>query len=510
MAGRAITGTTHTRKKAMPFILALDQGTTSSRAIVFDERGAIHGVAQQEFEQHFPFPGHVEHDAEEIWTTQLATARAAIVHAGISAAEIVALGITNQRETTVVWDRRTGEPIYRAIVWQDRRTSDICETLKREGLEQLFRSRTGLLLDPYFAGTKVRWILDNVDGARALAEAGHLAFGTIDSWLIWNLSGGEAHVTDVSNASRTLMLDISSCDWDPELLEALDVPGSVLPFVQPNSHIVAETSKHLFGVSIPIAGVAGDQQSALFGQQCLSPGMAKNTYGTGCFALENTGNRIVQSKNRLLSTVAWQLGSETTYALEGSVFIGGAVVQWLRDGLGIIKESSDVEALATSVKDNGGVYFVPAFTGLGAPHWDPEARGTIVGLTRGSSAGHVARAALESIAFQTHDVLEAMGADSGSLTEIRVDGGAAQNDFLMQFQADVLGVPVIRSATKEATALGAAFMAGLATGVWENTDELGAIWQADHVFQPHTDVSELLESWRFAVTRSKEWASVSG
>jgi glycerol kinase len=404
-----------------------------------------------------------------------------------------------------VWDRRDGRAVYRAIVWQDRRTADVCQALKDDGLEPLFSERTGLLLDPYFSGTKVQWILDHVDGARTLAEDGHLAFGTIDSWILWNLTGGEVHATDATNASRTLMLDIRTGEWDPELLDILDVPGTMLPFVQGSSEVYGVTDKSLFGTAIPVAGMAGDQQAALFGQQCVNPGMAKCTYGTGCFVLQNTGTRVARSKEKLLTTIAWRLGNVTTYALEGSVFVGGAVVQWLRDGLGIIKRSSDIEALAASVDDNGGVYMVPAFTGLGAPHWDPHARGTIVGLTRGSSAAHVARAALESIAFQCYDVLDAMKADSEPLSEIRVDGGAAQNDTLMQFQADLLGVPVIRSATKEATAQGAAFFAGLATGMWSDPDELAGLWKSERVFRPRRDLSGLVTTWRRAVERARHW-----
>lgn len=489
----------------MPYVLALDQGTTSSRALVFDEHGVIRGVSQREFAQHFPKPGHVEHDAEEIWSSQLGTAHEAIAHAGIAATDIAAIGITNQRETTVVWDRRDGRPIYRAIVWQDRRTADTCAALKDDGLEPLFAERTGLLLDPYFSGTKVQWILDNVDGARTLAEEGHLAFGTIDSWLLWNLTKGEVHATDATNASRTLMFDIRKGEWDPELLDALDVPGAMLPFVQGSSEVYGETSKALFGTSIPIAGIAGDQQAALFGQQCVRPGMAKNTYGTGCFVLQNVGPNAPESAGKLLTTIAWRLGDTTTYALEGSVFVGGAVVQWIRDGLGLIQKSSEIEALAASVPDNGGVYFVPAFTGLGAPYWDPYARGTIVGLTRGSTAAHIARAALESIAFQCFDVLDAMKVEARQLTEIRVDGGAAQNDLLMQFQADLLGVPIIRSATKEATAQGAAFLAGLATGVWSDQEEIGRLWKSDHVFQPREDQSALINAWRRAIERACDW-----
>ena len=491
----------------MSFILALDQGTTSSRALVFDEHGTIRGVAQREFEQHYPKPGWVEHDADEIWETQIGTAREAIAHAGLAATDLSAIGITNQRETTVVWDRRTGQPLYRAIVWQDRRTADLCRDLKEQGHEPTFASRTGLLLDPYFSGTKLRWIFDNVAGTRALANNGNLAFGTIDSWLLWKLTGGEVHATDTTNASRTLMLDIRTCEWDPELLELLDVPGTVLPFVHGSSEVLGSTKKSLFGTEIPIAGVAGDQQAALFGQQCVDAGMAKNTYGTGCFLLQNTGSEPVLSTNRLITTVAWRIGDETTYALEGSVFIGGAVVQWLRDGLGIIEQSSDVEALAATVDGSDGVYFVPAFTGLGAPYWDPDARGTIIGLTRGTTAAHIANAAVESIAFQTAELLEAMSADAGTLKEIRVDGGAARNDSLMQFQADLLGVPVVRSATREATAQGAAFLAGLAVGVWPGVDALRELWRSDRVFQPRMDASPRMRTWKRAVERARSWAS---
>ncbi|MFT5143971.1 MAG: glycerol kinase, partial [Thalassolituus oleivorans] len=428
---------------------------------------------------------------------------------GLAASDIAAIGITNQRETTVVWDRKTGQPVHNAIVWQDRRTADFCGGLKSQGHEDLFRDRTGLVLDPYFSGTKVRWILENVAGARARAVAGELAFGTIDSWLIWNLTGGRTHVTDVTNASRTLLYNIKTLSWDPELLGILDVPASVLPEVRSSSEVYAETDAGLFGSSIPIAGIAGDQQSALFGQQCTEPGMVKNTYGTGCFMLMNTGENPVASDNNLLTTIAWQINGVTNYALEGSVFVAGAVVQWLRDGLGLIKEASEVEALAATVDGNDGVYLVPAFTGLGAPHWDPYARGTIVGITRGTTAGHFARAALESIAYQTADVIKAMEADSGvSVKQLRVDGGATANDFLMGFQADVLGVTVVRPTVLETTALGAAYLAGLAVGCWESADELSEQWQVGKEFEPEMPaaaVQKLVDGWTKALGRSRGW-----
>jgi len=490
-------------------ILALDQGTTSSRAIVFDATGAVRAVAQKEFTQHFPRPGWVEHDAEEIWATQVAVAGEAIARAGLAAGDIAAIGITNQRETTVVWDRATGKPVCNAIVWQDRRTAAACDALKARGLEPRIAAKTGLVLDAYFSGTKLAWILDNVAGARAAAEAGRLAFGTVDSWLVWKLSGGAAHVTDVSNASRTLLYDIVEDRWDPELLELFRIPPGLLPAVHPSSGVLARTAGSLFAARIPIAGIAGDQQAALFGQRCVAPGMVKNTYGTGCFMLMHTGGKPVPSRARLLTTAACRLGPAREYALEGSVFIAGAVVQWLRDGLGIIRASADVEPLAAGVPDNGGVYFVPAFAGLGSPHWDPYARGTLVGLTRGSKAGHVARAALESIAYQTADVLAAMESDSGiRLKELRVDGGAARNDALMQFQADVLGTRVVRPRIQETTALGAAYLAGLGVGYWKSADELSAQWQAERVFEPQMErgrAQELLATWRKAVERSKDW-----
>ena len=491
-------------------ILALDQGTTSSRAIVFDDKGAVRAVAQKEFRQIFPQPGWVEHNPEEIWETQIGVAHEAMARAGIHAQDIAAVGITNQRETTVVWERASGRPICNAIVWQDRRTAAACDALKAQGREALIAGKSGLVVDAYFSGTKLAWILDNVAGARAAASAGRLAFGTIDSWLIWKLSGGASHVTDISNASRTMLYNIHSGEWDGELLEWLRIPKSLLPRVCASSAVVAETAPELFAVRIPIAGIAGDQQAALFGQRCVVPGMVKNTYGTGCFMLMHTGSRAVPSRNKLLTTAACSTGAAREYALEGSVFVAGAVVQWLRDGLGIIRNSADVETLARSVPDNGGVYFVPAFAGLGSPHWDPYARGAIQGLTRGSSAAHIARAALESIAYQTADVLSAMEADAGiRLAEIRVDGGAARNDMLMQFQADLLGAPVIRPRITETTALGAAYLAGLAVGYWKSADELAAQWQAERRFEPVADrsrVQGLMSGWRKAVERAKSWA----
>jgi glycerol kinase len=490
-------------------ILALDQGTTSSRAIVFDASGAIRAVAQKEFTQIFPRPGWVEHDAEEIWATQVAVAGEAIVRAGLEARDIAAIGITNQRETTVVWDRVTGRPIGNAIVWQDRRTAEHCDLLRARGLEAGVTDRTGLVLDAYFSGTKLAWMLDNVPGARRRAEAGELLFGTVDTWLAWKLSGGAVHVTDPSNASRTLLYNIHTGAWDDELLDMLGVPAGMLPAVRPSSGVVAETGGALFAARIPIAGMAGDQQAALFGQRCTVPGMVKNTYGTGCFMLMHTGSQPIRSRSKLLTTSACQTGAGREYALEGSVFIGGAVVQWLRDGLRIIRSSAEIEPLARSVTDNGGVYFVPAFAGLGSPHWDPYARGTIIGLTRGAGAGHIARAALESIAYQTADLLAAMERDSGiRLKELRVDGGAARNDMLMQFQADMLGVPVVRPRIHETTALGAAYLAGLGVGYWKSADELTAQWQAERVFEPAMErarAEALLAKWRKAVERSKDW-----
>jgi glycerol kinase len=493
----------------MKYILALDQGTTSSRAIIFDHAGAIQAVAQKEFKQHFPQPGWVEHDANEIWATQSGVAAEVMSKAGLAPKDVAAIGITNQRETTVVWNRETGKPVCHAIVWQDRRTAGFCDQMKRDGLEGTIQKKTGLVIDAYFSGTKVRWILDNVSGARAAAEQGKLAFGTVDSWLIWNLTGGKVHVTDPSNASRTMLYNIHTLDWDDELLKILGVPRSMLPRVAKSSEVYGN-SEHF---DVPIAGIGGDQQAALFGQACHKPGMVKNTYGTGCFMLMNTGTEPVPSKNNLITTVAWSVGDKTDYALEGSIFIAGAVVQWLRDGLGIIKHSADVEKLAASVPDNGGVYLVPAFAGLGAPHWDQYARGSISGLTRGSTAAHIARAALEGIAFQVADVLSAMEADSKiKLKELRVDGGACANNLLMQFQADLLGVPVVRPAVQETTALGAAYLAGLAVGFWRNEAEIGKQWKVDHTFEPAMKADKrdhLRATWNKALERAKSWEEAS-
>jgi glycerol kinase len=495
-------------------VLALDQGTTSSRALVIGHDGTILAIAQKEFTQFFPQPGWVEHDPEEIWATQLQVARAAIRKARITVDQIAAIGITNQRETTVVWNRSTGQPIYRAIVWQDRRTADRCDRIQKRGEAEKFTERTGLVVDAYFSGTKIAWILDQVPEARAMAKRGELAFGTIDSWLLWNLTGGTqsagaVHRTDLTNACRTLLCDIHRKQWDTELMRALKIPESVLPEIKPSSYVFGESASKLFGRSIPIAAMAGDQHAALFGQMCLEPGMAKNTYGTGCFMLMNVGRSVKASENRLLSTVAWQTPDETVYALEGSIFIGGAVVQWLRDGLGIIKRSVDVERLALQAPDSGGVFFVPAFAGLGAPHWDSYARGTIVGLTRGSTAAHIARAALESIAFQTADVLDAMQQDSQlKIRALRVDGGAASNDMLMQFQADLLRVPVVRPHSFEATALGAGYLAGMAVGFWKSAKEIQKMWKIERTFEPSMPVAEvkrLRASWRRALERAKQW-----
>ncbi|HEX7633817.1 MAG TPA: glycerol kinase GlpK [Noviherbaspirillum sp.] len=494
------------------YILAFDQGTTSSRAILFDHAGRIHGIAQQEFRQIFPQPGWVAHDACEIWRSQLAVAQQVLKECGVPASAIAAIGITNQRETTVLWDRATGEPIADAIVWQDRRTAELCDTLRVQGKAQLFQQKTGLVLDAYFSGTKVKWLLDNVPGARARAERGELAFGTIDSWLIYKLCG--AHVTDTSNASRTLLFDIHSMQWDDELLELLDIPRTMLPQVVPSSGIVGKTHPALFGGAIPIAGIAGDQQAATFGQACHHPGMAKNTYGTGCFMLMNTGRQAIASHNNLLTTIGWTLGeklsSQSGYMLEGSVFNAGAAVQWLRDGLGMIQSSAEAEPLAASVPDTDGVFVVPAFAGLGAPYWDAYARGTIVGITRGTTKAHIARATLASIAYQSADVLEAMQKDAAiELKELRVDGGAARNDLLMQFQADVLGVPVLRPVVTETTALGAAYLAGLAVGYWQSLQEIALQWQMQRCFEPVMSGEEReqrLATWRRAVERARRWS----
>lgn len=494
------------------YILSLDQGTTSSRAILFDRNGIPKTVAQKEFTQIYPKPGWVEHDPEEIWKTQSEVALEAIAGAGLESKNIAAIGITNQRETTIVWDRSTGKALYNAIVWQDRRTAVFCDQLKKEGHSRTIREKTGLIIDAYFSATKVRWILDNVEGARAKAEAGQLAFGTVDSWLIWKLTNGALHITDVTNASRTMIFNINTLKWDEELLEIFKIPVSMLPDVKSSSEVYGETAG-LFGTHIPIAGIAGDQQAALFGQMCIEPGMVKNTYGTGCFMVMNIGNKPIESKSQLLTTVAWKIGKDIQYALEGSIFIAGAVVQWLRDGLGIIKESADIEKLAGSVKDSDGVYFVPAFAGLGAPHWDQHARGTMVGITRGTTAAHIARASLDSIAYQTLEVLAAMQNDSGiEIRELRVDGGATVNNKLMQFQSDLLQADVIRPETTETTALGAAYLAGLAVKYWIDIDEIKKQWKMDRRFSPQLEASEtevLVKGWYRAVKATKAWAGDS-
>ena len=496
------------------FILALDQGTTSSRAILFDAAGAIRGMAQREFQQHFPQPGWVEHDAEQIWESQIGVACEVLTREGVAATQIAAIGIANQRETTVLWDRATGRPLAHAIVWQDRRSADLCAELESAGLGPLFQEKTGLLLDAYFSGTKLKWLLDHLPGARERAARGELAFGTIDTWLAWKLSDGRCHVTDASNASRTLLYNLHTRQWDEELLRILDIPREVLPEVRPSSALFGHSAAHWLGAAIPLAGIAGDQQAALFGQACLKPGMAKNTYGTGCFMLLNTGAQAIASHHRLLTTVAWQIDGRMTYALEGSVFMGGATVQWLRDGLGIIADSAEVEALAASVADNGGVVLVPAFTGLGAPHWQPHARASLFGMSRGTSRGHLARAALEAIAFQCADVLTAMQQDSAvTLSELRVDGGAARNDLLMQFQADILDVAVVRPRITETTALGAAYLAGLAVGFWRSTEDLAAHWQSERRFEPAMDDrlrNRLLVHWRAAVEQTLDWQEKVG
>ena len=493
----------------MTCVIAIDAGTTGIRSRAVFTDGSPSVASYREFTQHFPQPGWVEHDPAEIWASQSGVLHAALAKAGIGARDLAAIGITNQRETTVVWDRETGTPVYNAIVWQDRRTAEFCDRLKREGHEALIRERTGLVIDAYFSGSKVAWILDNVPGARARAEAGKLAFGTIDSWLVWQLTSGATHITDVTNASRTMLFNINTLQWDADLLKLLNVPASLLPEVRSSSEVYGRVSTSLGVGEVAVAGIAGDQQAALFGQMCVTPGLTKNTYGTGCFLLQNTGEHPVVSRNRLLSTVAWQVGGKTMYALEGSVFIGGAVVQWLRDGLGLIRESAEVETLASSVPDSGGVYLVPAFAGLGAPHWDPYARGAILGITRGTTAGHIARAAVESIAFQVADLLEAVGGDAGiALAELRVDGGAAANDALLQFQADLLGVPVVRPEVTETTALGAAYLAGLAVGFWDSTEALAQHWRADKRFQPSmppAQVDARRAEWREALNRSKGW-----
>jgi len=491
------------------YILALDQGTTSSRAIVFDRHGAVVALSQKEFPQYFPQPGWVEQNPREILNSQISTAREAITSAGIGAEQIAAIGITNQRETTVVWDRKTGEPLYNAIVWQDRRTAAYCDDLKNRGYEDMIGHACGLVIDAYFSGPKIRWILEHVEGARRKAEAGDLAFGTIDSWLLWNLTGGKRHLTDVSNASRTMLYNIGDLCWDERLCSLMEIPPAILPEVVSSSEVYGYTQKELFGRKIPLGGIAGDQQAALFGQMCTRRGMIKNTYGTGSFVMMNTGEDRIFSKNKLLATIAWQIDGTTTYALEGSIFVAGAIVQWLRDGLGLIAASGDVEALARTVENNGGVYLVPAFTGLGAPYWDQYARGTIVGVTRGTTAGHLARAAIEGIAFQVHDVINAMSADAAiDAAELRVDGGAASNDLLLQFQADILKIPVVRPVILETTALGAAYLAGLAVGYWQGYDEIAAQWKRDETFHAamaHEEVTMLCRNWEKARGRSERW-----
>ncbi len=491
----------------MKYILALDQGTTSSRAILFDHAGSVIGVAQKEFPQLFPKPGWVEHDPAALWSSQWEVAQAVLEKTGTAPGDVAAIGITNQRETTLLWDRKTGRPIHNAIVWQDRRTAGQCDTLRKRGLAAKIRRKTGLVIDAYFSATKIAWLLKNVPGARAKARRGELAFGTVDTWLVWNLTGGRAHVTDATNASRTMLYNLRTGDWDDELLELFDIPRSILPQIRSSSEVYGEAI--LGSVPVPIAGIAGDQQAALFGQVCHSPGLVKNTYGTGCFMLMNTGTKPITSHNHLLTTVAWHVGKEREFALEGSVFIAGAAVQWLRDGLGIIRASSEVESLAASVPDNGGVYLVPAFAGLGAPHWDPYARGLLAGITRGTNTGHIARATLEGIAYQVADVLQAMQKDAGiQLRELRVDGGASANNLLMQFQSDILGVPVVRPKVTETTALGAAYLAGLAVGFWKNRSEIARQWQVDRRFKPaltKTRRVALLEGWNKALGRSRSW-----
>lgn len=490
------------------YILSFDAGTTSSRAIIFDHKGKIRSVAQKEFTQIFPQSGWVEHDPNEIWSSQAAVAAEAITKIGINGANIAGIGITNQRETTIVWDRKTGKPVYNAIVWQDRRTSEYCDSLKDDGKLPYIKERTGLIVDAYFSATKIKWILDNVRGARKKAERGELAFGTVDTWIIWQLTRGEVHITDVTNASRTMLYNIHKLKWDKDLLKMFDIPESMMPKVCSSSEIYGHTKTTIFATKVPIAGIAGDQQAALFGQMCIEKGMVKNTYGTGCFILMNTGEEAVVSKNNLITTIGWQINGKTTYALEGSIFVGGAIVQWLRDGLNIIKSSAEIEELAMKVPDTGDVYFVPALTGLGAPYWDQYARGTIVGISRGTTASHIARAALEGIAYQSMDVINAMILDAGvGLKELRVDGGAAKNNLLMQFQANVLGQTVIRPQTTETTALGAAYLAGLAVGFWENIEEVKKQWYIDTKFEPDEKIDMHLakKKWSEAIYRAQSW-----
>jgi glycerol kinase len=492
------------------YILALDQGTTSSRAILFNKKGEIYSVAQKEITQYFPKPGWVEHDPLEIWSKQAGVAAEATTKKGLNGKNIAAIGITNQRETVVIWDKHTGQPIYNAIVWQDKRTSDYCDKLKAEGKEKMIQEKTGLVIDSYFSGTKIKWILDNVEGAREKANAGDLILGTMDSWLIWNFTKGELHITDVTNASRTMLFNIHTMDWDDDLLELFDIPKSMLPEVKDSSEVYGHTKTTVFASKIPIAGIAGDQMAALFGQMCTEKGMVKNTYGTGCFMLMNIGDKPIISKNKLLTTVAWRINGKTEYALEGSIFIGGAVVQWLRDGLGIIKRSQDIERLATSVESTDGVYFLPAFAGIGAPYWDQEAKGTMFGITRGTTDAHIARASLEAIAYQTMDILKAMEADSEiDIEELRVDGGATVNDMLMQFQSDVLNTTTVRPKVTETTALGAAYLAGLAVGFWKDMEEIQAIWKEDVKFQPTKDQDKIqdgIKGWYRAINALQSWS----
>lgn len=488
------------------YILALDQGTSSSRAIVFDHEGRICATAQKEFPQHFPKPGWVEHDPKDIWSSEASVIAEAITSMGINGLNIAGIGITNQRETTIVWDAETGEPVYNAIVWQDRRTSEYCDSLKEQNLTGFIREKTGLIIDAYFSATKIRWILENVPGARASAEAGKLRFGTVDTWLLWNLTRGECHMTDVSNASRTMLFNIHTLKWDEDLMKLFGIPMSMLPEVHSSSEIYGYTKTTIFAHKVPVAGIAGDQQAALFGQMCTTPGSVKNTYGTGCFLLMNSGTKPITSSHNLLTTIAWKIGDTVNYALEGSIFVGGSVVQWLRDGLGIIKSSSEIESLAMTVPDNGGVYFVPALTGLGAPYWDQYAKGTICGLTRGTTAAHIARAALEGIAFETMDIVNAMEHDAGiKLAELKVDGGASRNNLMMQFQADILGTKVIRPKVTETTAMGACYLAGLATGYWDSLDDIKRQWNADKVFEPLAPAEKVLklkEGWANAIGRT--------
>ena len=488
------------------YILALDQGTSSSRAIVFDHDGRICATAQKEFPQHFPKPGWVEHDPKDIWSSEASVIAEAITSMGINGLNIAGIGITNQRETTIVWDAETGEPVYNAIVWQDRRTSEYCDSLKEQNLTGFIREKTGLIIDAYFSATKIRWILENVPGARARAEAGKLRFGTVDTWLLWNLTRGECHMTDVSNASRTMLFNIHTLNWDEDLMKLFGIPMSMLPEVHSSSEIYGYTKTTIFAHKVPVAGIAGDQQAALFGQMCTTPGSVKNTYGTGCFLLMNSGTKPITSSHNLLTTIAWKIGDTVNYALEGSIFVGGSVVQWLRDGLGIIKSSSEIESLAMTVPDNGGVYFVPALTGLGAPYWDQYAKGTICGLTRGTTAAHIARAALEGIAFETMDIVNAMEHDAGiKLAELKVDGGASRNNLMMQFQADILGTKVIRPKVTETTAMGACYLAGLATGYWDSLDDIKRQWNADKVFEPLAPAEKVLklkEGWANAIGRT--------